>query len=180
MNKPGSTGFFLFPIDEENPGARIPHDPTRAYPLANFANFTDPRTFAQLKTRVGAGALAIVGLWPEEGVVKKFEMIVGGETCLFVKKSGLVAAGTIIHSERSRQLAEQFFGRGPAGTHECLILLAGVEQLAMPIDSLYQALGRKVRTPFKGFTTMSAEQIRKIEEKFGSFFGFLEAAKAKA
>jgi hypothetical protein len=179
VTKPGSTGFFVFPLDEENLQARIPHDWSRAYPLAAFERVTDPRTFSQLKNRVGSGRLSIVGLWPDEAAVKKWELIVGGETCFFVTKSSLVAAGTIIHSERSRSLAEQLFGKGSPGTHECLVLLAGVEPLAMPLDRFTEALGRKSRAPFKTFTTLSLESIHRMEERYGSVFGFLEAAKAQ-
>jgi hypothetical protein len=180
VTKPGSTGFFVFPVDEESPGARIPHDYTRVYPLTPFERATDPRTFASLKTRVGSGPLTVVGLWPDEAVVKKWELIVGGETCFFVNRAGLAAAGTIIHSDRSRQLAEQLFGKGSPGTHELLILLAGLTRMALPLDAFFAAIGRKVRAPFKGFTTVSPEQLAKIDEKYGSVYAFLEAAKAKA
>lgn len=177
VTKPGSTGFFVFPIDEENPAARIPHDWTRAYPLAPFERATDPKTFAQLRQRVGAGPLTVVGLWPEPAAVKKWELIVGGETCFFVTKEALVASATVIHSDRSRQLAEQLFGKGSPGTHECLILLAGLERLSMPFGDFTAALGRKTKAPFKGFTTLSLESVQKLEERYGSIFSFLEAAK---
>jgi len=179
VNQPSGTGFFVFPIDEENVTARIPHDFTRAYPLAPFERIVSPKTFASLKQRVGSGALAVVGLWPDEAVTKKWELIVGGETCLFMRKTGLVGAGTVIHSERNRTLSEALFGKGGAGTHELLILLAGVTSLSMPLDAFYGAIGRKSRAPFKGFTTLSTENIARIEEKYGSIFGFMEAAAAR-
>ena len=179
VTKPGSTGFFVFPLDEENLQAKIPHDWTRTYPLPAFEQITDPRTYNQLKSRVGSGPLTVVGLWPDEAVVKKWELIVGGETCFFVTKTGLVAAGTIIHSERSRALAEQLFGKGSPGTHECLVLLAGMEALAMPLERFLESLGRKSRAPFKGFTTISLDNIKSLEDRHGSVFGFLEAAKGR-
>lgn len=178
VTKPGSTGFFVFAVDAESPGARIPHDWTRAYSLAPFERATSPKTFAALKARVGAGPLTVVGLWPDPGVTAKWELIVGGETCFFVDKESLLASGTIVHAERSRQLAEQLFGKGSPGAHELLVLLAGLTRLRMPLAAFAAALGRKSRAPFKGFTTVRSEQIQSIEGKFGSVFAFLEAAKA--
>lgn len=177
VNRGGTTGFFLFPVDTENPQSRIPHDYTRSYPLAAFERLVDARTFTQLKARVGAGRLSVVGLWPDPAVLKKFELIANGETCFFLNKDSLLASGTIIHSDRSRQLSDALFGKGSPGTHELLILLANVEPLGMPLQQFYAAIGRKSKAPMKAFSPLSPEAIASIEERYGSIFGFLEAAK---
>ncbi|MFN0207501.1 MAG: hypothetical protein ACKVS6_14440 [Planctomycetota bacterium] len=176
--RPGSTGFFLFPVDTENPQSRIPHDYTRSYSLAPFERTVDARTFAQLKQRVGSGKLSVVGLWPDEAVVKKYDFIVGGETCFFLNKQQLLAHGTIVHADRSRQLSDALFGKGSPGTHELLVLLAGVEPLNMPLDKFYAAIGRKSKASIKAFTTLSSEAVQNIADRYGSIFSFIEAAKA--
>lgn len=176
MSRPGSTGFFIFPIDTENPQSRIPHDYTRRYPLAPFERVTDARTFARLKAGVGAGSMAVVGLWPDEAVVKKYELIVGSETVFFINKTHLVAAATILHAERDRRLSDMLFGKGSPGTHELLLLLVDVRKLNMPLDRFYAALGRKTKAAFKHFTAVSPEAIKKMEENHGSVFSFLETA----
>lgn len=179
VNQPSGTGFFVFPTDEENVQSRAPSDFTRIYPVAALAPHLDPRTFERLKTRVGSGRLSIVGLWPEDTTVKKWEMIVGGETVFFLTKTALVGAGTIVLAERMRPLAEQLFGRGASGGHELLVFLVDVNPLSYPLPQFNEALGRKPGSAFRGFTTVSKEQIRKIEDRFGSVYGFLDAAAAR-
>ncbi len=178
--QPTGTGFFVFPLDAENLQAKVPHDWTRTYPLAPFERGVDPKTWAQLKQRVGGGRLSVVGLWPDDAVTKKWDLIVGGETCFFCDRGGLVAAGTIVHNDRNRTLAEAVFGKGSPGTHELLVLLVDVEPLAMSLERFFDAIGRKSRAPFRTFTNLTKEHLVRIEERFGSVFGFLEAAKPRA
>lgn len=180
LSQPGSTGFFLFPIDMENPQARIPHDYNRNYPIAPFERMLDPKSFARLKASVGAGRLSVVGLWPDPVVMKKYDLIVGGELVLFLTKTHVVASGRIIHKDRSRQISDAFFGKGSPGTHELLILLVDVTPLSLTIDQFFQAIGRKTRAPIKAFTTLSPEAIAKIEDRHGSIFAFLENAQKPA
>ncbi|MBI3817539.1 MAG: hypothetical protein HY286_02520 [Planctomycetes bacterium] len=176
-SRPGSTGFFLFPLDAENPQARIPHDYTKTYSVAPFERLLDPKTFTKLKAGIGSGSLHVVGLWPDPAVLKKFELIVGGEAVLFLTKDGIVAQGRIAHSDRSRQISDAFFGKGSPGTHELLLLLVGVEPLVIPMDKFHEAIGRKTRAPFKTFTTLSPEAIHKIEDRHGSIYAFFESAR---
>lgn len=177
LTVPGSTGFFVFPVDQENPQSRIPHDFTKNYPLAPFETLLDPKTYLKLKNSVGSGKLSVVGLWPDPAVVKKFELCVGAETVLFLTKTHLAASARIAYSMRSRRISDAFFGKGSPGTHELLLLLVDVVPLTMTLDRFYQSMGRKTRAPFKGFTTLSPQSIQKIEETHGSVFSFLELAK---
>src|SRR5262245_11764241 len=156
--QPSGTGFFVFPTDPENIQARAAHDFTRVYPVPAFERHVDPRTSERLKTRVGGGRLAIVGLWPEDAILKKWELIVGGETVFFLTKDSLAAHGTIVLAERSRSLAEQLFGRGAGGGHELLTFLVDVSPLQRTLAQFNEALGRKGGQSFRGFTTVSTDQ----------------------
>jgi hypothetical protein len=122
----------------------------------------------------------VVGLWPDEGVTKKWDTIIGGETCLFVTKTGLVAGGTVIYSKRSRPLAEALFGKGGQGMYELLTLLVSVEPFNFTMDQFFEAIGRKTRTLYKEFTMLPTKNIEQIEQRFGSVYSFFEAAKAPA
>ena len=179
VKQPSGTGFFVFPVDEENVQSRVPHDFTRTYSLASLESLIDLKTISQLKTRLGSGRLSVVGLWPDDDVTKKWQLIIGGETCLFVTRTALVASGTVIYSKRSRQLADAVFGKGAQGMYELLILLVGVEPFQFTLQQFYEAIGRKSRSPYKTFTTLSTQNIHKIEERFGSIYSFFEAARAR-
>ena len=179
VNKPAGTGFFVFPIDPESIQSKTAHDFARVLPLPSVERLLSPQTIAILRPRLGAsGRLAIVGLVPEESVTKKWELIDGGETVFFVSKAGLLGVGTTVHAEKSRTLAEQVFGRG-TGIHELLVFLVDVTPTSLPLAKFNEAIGRRASSPFKGFTTLSREQIHKIDERYGSFYGFLEAVKVQ-
>ena len=178
-NRPSGTGFFVFPMDEQNLQSNIPHDFARPYTLADVQGALSPKAFELLRSRVGSGSLHLIGLWPDDAVVKKFEVIAGGETIFFVTKSMLVGVGTIIHAERSRELAAAVFGRSYAG-NELLIFMVEPQELALPLAKFNEALGRKGSSTFRSFSTLSTAQIRNIEESHGSFYAFLESAKPPA
>lgn len=179
VTQPSGTGFFVFPIDEENVQSKVPHDFTIHYPLSALEPHVDLRTMTRLKTRVGSSPLSVVGLWPDDAVSKKFDMIIGGENLLFVSKTSLVAGGTVIYSKRSRPLAEALFGKGAQSMNELLIMLVGVQPFAYTIPQFYEAIGRKTKAPFKAFTTLSTQNIQHIEQKYGSIYSFFEDAKPR-
>ncbi len=179
VNQPSGTGFFVFPLDEENIQLKVAHDFGRHYPLSAVEPHVDARTYARLKTRVGSSPLSVVGLWPDDAVTKKWDMIIGGENCLFVSKTALVGGGTIIYATRSRPLAEALFGKGGASMNELLILLVGVQPFGYTLKQFYEAIGRKSKAPYKAFTMLSAQQIHHIEERYGSIYSFFEDARPR-
>jgi hypothetical protein len=159
--------------------SRVPHDYTKNYPLALLEPHLDQRTMARLKTRVGSSPLSVVGLWPDDAVSKKYDMIIGGENLLFVSKTHLVAGGTVIYSKRSRPLAEALYGKGAQSMNELLVFLVGVQPFGYTLAQFYDAIGRKTKAPFKAFTTLSTPNIQHIEQKFGSIYSFFEEAKPR-
>ena len=179
VNKPGGADFYVFPTDPDSVQGKTAQEFLRVVTLASIERALAPRTVSQLKTRVGQGRMSVVGLWPEDAALKKWEKIIGGETIFFVTKTQLVGSAVIVHSERSRTLAEQLFGRG-AGLCELLILLVDATPLAMPLAKFNEALGRKGGSSFKNLASLSAEQVRRMEEQYGSVYGFIEAAKPAA
>jgi len=179
VNQPSGTGFFVFPIDDENVQSKVPHDYARHYPLSVLEPHVDQRTMTRLKTRVGSSPLSVVGLWPDDAVAKKFDMIIGGENLLFVSKTHLVAGGTVIYSKRSRPLAEALFGKGAQSMNELLVFLVGVQPFAYTLAQFYDAIGRKTKAPYKAFTTLATQNIQHIEQKFGSIYSFFEEAKPR-
>lgn len=179
VNQPSGTGFFVFPIDDDNVQSKVPHDFTRHYPLALLEPHVDQRTMARLKARVGSSPLSVVGLWPDDAVSKKYDMIIGGENLLFLSKTHLVAGGTVIFSRRSRPLAEALFGKGAQSMNELLIFLVGVQPFAYTLQQFYDAIGRKTKAPYKAFTTLSTQNIQHIEAKYGSIYSFFEEAKPR-
>jgi len=179
VNKPSGADFYVFPTDPDSVQGKTAQEFLRVHTLASIERALAPRTVTQLKARVGQGKMSVVGLWPEDAAIKKWEKVIGGETIFFVTKTQLVGTAVIVHSERSRTLAEQLFGRG-AGLCELLIFLVDATPLAMPLSKFNEALGRKGSSSFKGLASLSAEQVRRMEEQYGSVYGFIEAAKPAA
>ena len=175
MSGPSGSGFFVFPLDGSTPASRAAQDLTRVVVLPAIEPLLSAATANLLRPRVGTSRLQIVGLAPEEAVEKKWDLVVGGETVLFVEERRIVAYATIIHAERSHAIAERVFGMTAAG-RELLLFLVEVTPCDYDLARFNRAAGRAERSGFRSFTTLPAAAVRRLEDNFGSIWSFLESA----